>query len=110
MDAFELGYVMGLIVGEGSFTGDRRNPVLSVKLHELDPEPLYLLRRALGGKVYGPYHYDGRHFYQYMLRGEALREAVPLFLAHLPPSRKRNQFLAWRERFGFREGPTVSSG
>jgi hypothetical protein len=55
MDAFDLGYVIGLIVGEGSFTGDRRDGCLTVKLHEEDPEPSERLKQVFGGRVYGPY-------------------------------------------------------
>src|SRR5919109_2232636 len=84
---FDLGYAMGLIVGEGSFTGDLASPALSVKLHELDPQPLRFLRRTLGGRIYGSYHHGGRRYNQYRLRGSELRERVPLFLHHLPPSR-----------------------
>jgi hypothetical protein len=96
--AFDLGYVMGLVVGEGSFTGDKRVPVLAVKMHQRDPEPLRFLLAVLGGKIYGPYHHDGRHFLQWHLRGVQLRRAVPIFLDHLPPSHKRRQFLAWGVR------------
>ena len=35
---FELGYALGLVVGEGSFTRDRVNGCLSVKLHATDPQ------------------------------------------------------------------------
>lgn len=99
MDAFESGYLTGLIVGQGSFTADRRAPVLSVKLHEQDRQALQLVARSLGGKVYGPYHHDGRHFFVYRLRGEALRSAVPLFVTYLPEGRKRRQFLAWAAKY-----------
>lgn len=96
---FDLGYAMGLIVGEGSFTGDRVAPALSVRLHELDPQPLRFRRRTLGGRIYGPYHHDGRHYRLYHLRGVDLRERIPLFLYHLPPSRKRLQFVEWAIRY-----------
>ena len=96
---FDLGYAMGLIVGEGSFTGDRVSPVLSVKLHELDPQPLRFLRRTLGGRICGPYEHARRHYRQYFLRGPDLRERIPLFLYHLPPSRKRLQFAEWAIRY-----------
>ncbi len=102
VEAFDIGYLMGLIVGEGSFTGDRAAPLLSVKLPEDDPEPLQWLARSLGGKVYGPYRYDRRHFFVYHLRGRALRSAIPLFLTYLPQSRKRRQFLGWLAKFGLR--------
>ena len=107
---FDLGYAMGLIVGEGSFSGDRRQPVLAVKLHERDPAPLLFLLRALGGKVYGPYHHECRRFYVYFLRGPDLRRAIPLFLHHLPQSWKRHQFLEWGVRWGFLDPLTAVFG
>jgi hypothetical protein len=110
MDAFDIGFTMGLIVGEGSFTGDRRAPVLSVKLHQRDPEPLQILQRSLGGKVYGPYHHDGRHFFLYHLRGAPLRSAVPLLLAYLPESHKRRQFLLWIAKYGLTSQPRGRRG
>jgi hypothetical protein len=100
VDQFDIGYLIGLIVGEGSFTGDRRAPLLSVKMRDEDPEPLHRLARTLGGKVYGPYHHDGRQFFLYHLRGQALRSAASLFLTYLPSGRKRRLFLAWAARYG----------
>ena len=107
---FDLGYLMGLIVGEGCFSGDRRRPRLAVKLHERDPQPLQFLVRALGGKVYGPYHHDGRRFLVYYLGGADLRRAIPLFLHHLPRSWKRHQFLEWGVRWGFLDPLTAVFG
>jgi hypothetical protein len=89
---------MGLIVGEGSFSWDGRQPALSVRLHARDPQPLQLLREVLGGAVYGPYHGQGRHYIVWHLRGHPLRRALPLLERYLPPSHKREQFLAWRTR------------
>lgn len=99
MDAFDLGYVMGLVVGEGSFTGDRRQPVLQVKLHARDPFPLRRLSELLGGRVYGPYDREGRNYFLFLLRGADLRAAVPLFERYLPESWKREQFELWLHRF-----------
>jgi hypothetical protein len=49
---FDLGYAMGLVVGEGSFTGDRASPALSVKMHKLDPEPLrFLVGRSVAAST-----------------------------------------------------------
>lgn len=104
------GYVMGLIVGEGSFTGDRAAPALSVKLHELDPQPLRFLRRTLGGRIYGPYQHAGRHYRLFVLRGLDLRERIPLFLYHLPPSRKRLQFAEWAIRYRLLDPVSGSDG
>lgn len=99
VEPFGLGYAMGLIVGEGSFTGDRQQPSLEVKLHRRDAEPLEHLRRTLGGRIFGPYSHGGRNLFAYMLRGRELRSALPLIQAHLPPSWKRVQFEQWRLKY-----------
>ncbi len=99
MNQFGLGYALGLIVGEGSFTGDRRQPSLEVKLHRRDPEPLEHLRRTFGGKIFGPYARAGRSLFVYMLRGEALRAALPILHEHLPDSWKRHQYEQWRLKY-----------
>jgi hypothetical protein len=99
VDAFDIGYIMGLVVGEGSFTGDRRQPVLQVKLNARDPFPLRRLSELLGGRVYGPYDRTGRNYFLFMLRGSDLRAAVPLFQRYLPESWKREQFERWLDRF-----------
>ena len=90
---------MGIIIGEGSFTGDRQQPSLEVKLHRRDLEPLEHLQRTLGGRIYGPYARGGRNHYSYMLRGQDLRRAVPVIHEHLPSSWKRLQFEEWRRRY-----------
>lgn len=99
MDPFALGYAMGLIVAEGSFTGDRQQPSLEVKMHRRDVEPLDLLQKTLGGRIFGPYAHGGRNLYAYMLRGRELKQALPVIQAHLPPSWKRVQFEAWRAKY-----------
>ena len=87
---------MGLIVGEGSFSGDLRQPSLCVALHASDPLPLADLRSVFGGVIYGPYVHDGRHRCNWLLRGWQLQEALAYFDRWLPPSRKRRQYDAWR--------------
>jgi hypothetical protein len=90
---------MGLIVGEGSFTGDRRQPSLEVKLHRRDLEPLEHLQRTLGGRIFGPYARGSRNLYAYMLRGRELREALPVLREFLPQSWKRIQFDEWQRKY-----------
>ena len=97
MTTFRLGYALGLIVGEGCFTGDGEDKWLAVKLHANDPLPIEALRCAFGGRVYGPFFHGGRHYRVWMLRGVELRRAVPILEKHLPQSRKRDQFIAWRD-------------
>ena len=47
---FDVGFICGLVTGEGSFTGDRRQAALAIKLHQNDPEPLQFIEQRLGGK------------------------------------------------------------
>jgi hypothetical protein len=104
VDQFGLGYAMGLIVGEGSFTGDRQQPSLELKVHRRDVEPLEHLQKTLGGRIFGPYSHGGRNSYAYMLRGSELRKALPMIQEHLPRSWKRVQFDEWRAKYaGFFE-------
>ena len=103
---FDLGYAIGLIVGEGSFTycGDRSKKYpsrarMTVKLHERDPKPLVLLKKVFGGNIYGPYHHCGRDYIIYSLSGQSLRDAIPILIAKIPPSHKRKQLIKWRKLF-----------
>ncbi len=96
---FDLGYIMGIVVSEGSFTGDWRNPCLQIKLHQRDVAVLEFLQRTLGGKIYGPYHHGDRHYSMWLLRGHELDRAVSLFVHHLPASHRRTQFLAWIAKY-----------
>jgi hypothetical protein len=79
MTEFEIGYLMGLVVGEGSFTGDRSQYCLSIKLHESDLQPLLTVQGLLGGKINGPYEHDGRKFWVYRLRARQIRSHLRLF-------------------------------
>jgi hypothetical protein len=78
---FERGVLIGLLIGEGAFGGDGRAPQLVLKMH-VRHEPLLRWLHGLfpRSRLYGPYHYDGRHFFQWMARGRCLREDV---LPHL---------------------------
>jgi hypothetical protein len=99
VDLFALGYALGLVAGEGSFTGDRQQPSLEIRTHRRDIEPLEDVRRVLGGRIFGPYSHSGRQLYVYMLRGRELKDALPVIEEHLPSSWKRVQFDAWRAKY-----------
>ena len=92
---FELGYLIGITVAEGSFTADRQQPSFQFRLHEEDPEPIQRLTRIIGGVIYGPYNHNNRRYFVFMLRGPALWKAVEIFNTHLPQCKKRKQFLEW---------------
>jgi len=106
---FRCGYIMGLIVGEGYFTRDGLEPCMGMKLSAHDPRPLEEAQRFLGGRLYGPYMHDGRYARVWLLRGQALRRAVPILERYLPESRKREQFEAWRAGLRF-EDPAPWTG
>lgn len=84
----EIGQLIGLLVGEGHFGGDGRQPQITLRMH-VRHEPLFrwLERTFPGGRVYGPYDHGGRRYFQWMARGSFLRdELVPLLRAHLEPT------------------------
>ena len=74
---FETGLLVGLLVGEGHFGGDGRQPQVTLRMHT-DHERLFLwIQKTFpGGKLYGPYHHGGRSYYQWMARGGFLRETL----------------------------------
>jgi hypothetical protein len=95
MDPFERGFLVGILVGEGHFGGDGRQPHVTLRMHT-DHEALFrwLVARVPGSRLYGPYHHGGRSYFQWMARGSCLRERVmPILEAHLTPALDER---AWR--------------
>ena len=69
-----------MLIGEGHFGGDGRQPQVTLRMH-VRHAPLFnwIERTFPGGKLYGPYNHDGRHYLQWMARGSYLRDVlVPL--------------------------------
>ena len=84
---FDVGVLVGILVGEGHFGGDGRQPHIVLRMHT-DHERLFqwLMRTFPGGRLYGPYHHGGRSYYQWMARGPFLRDTLlPLLDRHLDP-------------------------
>ncbi len=82
---FQLGLLVGLLVGEGHFGGDGRQAHITLRMHT-DHERIFrwLQRTFPGGRLYGPYHHGGRSYYQWMARGRFLRdEIIPVLDRHL---------------------------
>jgi hypothetical protein len=80
----EVGYLLGVLAGEGHFGGDGRQPQVTLRMHTRH-EGLFrwLVRTFPGGVLYGPYHHGGRSYYQWMARGRFLREELaPLVDRH----------------------------
>jgi hypothetical protein len=73
----EKGIVIGVLIGEGSFGGDGKQPQITLRMH-VRHEALFrwLMERFPRTKLYGPYGHDGRSYYQWMARGAALVEDV----------------------------------
>jgi hypothetical protein len=80
LSAFERGVVIGLLIGEGSFGGDGKQPQVTLRMH-VRHEGLFqwMIERFPDTRLYGPYHHGGRSYYQWMARGRALvRDVLPL--------------------------------
>ncbi len=77
LDAFEQGFLVGLLVGEGHFGGDGKQPQVTLRMHVRHEKLFRWLEQKLpGSRLYGPYAHGGRHYYQWMVRGAALREEL----------------------------------
>lgn len=80
----ELGILLGVLVGEGSFGGDGKQPHILVRMHTRHEALFRRLERMVpGSRLYGPYHHSGRSYFQWSVRGQALRRLVPLLDPHL---------------------------
>lgn len=85
LDSFEEGFLVGVLVGEGHFGGDGKQPQVTLRMH-VRHEKLFrwLEEKFPGSKVYGPYFHGGRNYYQWMARGRLLREELlPILVRHL---------------------------
>jgi hypothetical protein len=93
-DDFSLGLLAGLLIGEGHFGGDGRQPQVTLRMHVRHEAIFRWLERTFpGGKLYGPYHHDGRHYYQWMARGAYLRDCLlPLLESVLSPDIDEHSF------------------
>src|ERR1039458_3471045 len=82
----EQGILIGLLVGEGHFGGDGRQPQITLRMHVRHESMFRWLERTFpGGRLYGPYSHDGRDYFQWMVRGTYLREVIlPLLEATVP--------------------------
>jgi len=91
---FDRGFLVGILVGEGHFGGDGRQPQVTLRMHT-DHESLFrwLESRFPGGRLYGPYHHGGRSYFQWMARGRFLREELlPILDKHLSPELDRKTY------------------
>jgi hypothetical protein len=95
---FDQGFLIGILVGEGHFGGDGRQPQVTLRMHT-DHENLFrwLESRFPDSRLYGPYHHGGRSYFQWMARGAFLKEQlVPLLDRHLTRELDRKAFERYR--------------
>jgi hypothetical protein len=73
----ERGLVVGILIGEGHFGGDGKNPQVTLRMHVRHESLFHWLQDCFPrARLYGPYNHGGRSYYQWMARGAALAEDV----------------------------------
>jgi len=85
LDPFEEGFLVGILVGEGHFGGDGKQPQVTLRMH-VRHEKLFrwLEEKFPASRLYGPYSHGGRNYFQWMARGSSLREEIlPILARHL---------------------------
>jgi hypothetical protein len=101
---FDRGLVVGLLIGEGSFGGDGKQPQITLRMH-VRHEALFhrLVVLFPRTRLYGPYNHGDRSYYQWMARGRALVEDVlPVLEEGLTPDLDRyasERFAQMLERY-----------
>lgn len=98
LSPFDRGFLVGLLIGEGSFGGDGRQPQVVLRMH-IRHEAIFhwLTERFPRCRLYGPYHHGGRSYYQWMARGRALvHDLLPILEADLHPELDAHAFERFR--------------
>lgn len=79
LDEFSRGFLLGLLVGEGHFGGDGKQPQITLRMHSRHRALFeWLQKKVPGSRLYGPYEHGGRSYYQWMVRGEGLKKMISL--------------------------------
>lgn len=112
LDERQTGFLIGLLLGEGHFGGDGRQPQISLRMHTRHERLFrWLEEHVPEGKLYGPYNHGGRSYFQWMIRGGALRDHMaPLIEANrdLLDDYTADRFAAMCERYGIaRDEPST---
>lgn len=82
---FNQGLLLGILIGEGHFGGDGKQPHITLRMHTRHRKLFEaMLRICPGSRLYGPYDHGGRQYYQWMARGKVLREHLIPLLDALP--------------------------
>src|SRR3989344_2077754 len=82
VDHFSLGFLLGILAGEGHFGGDGKQPQITLRMHVRHEQIFkWFIHLVPGSKLYGPYNHGGRKYYQWMVRGEVLRKQLAPLIA-----------------------------
>lgn len=85
LNDFHQGLLLGILIGEGSFGGDGKQPQITLRMHTRHQRLFErLLELVPGSKLYGPYDHGGRRYFQWMARGQVLRDTLLPMLDALP--------------------------
>jgi hypothetical protein len=105
-DDFDNGFLLGVLVGEGSFGGDGRQPSVTVRMHTRHQALFHRLVEIVpGSRLYGPYHHSGRSYFQWIVRGPALRRLVERLDQLLTPDLDAHAFTRYqrmKDTYGLR--------
>ena len=101
---FDRGLVVGLLVAQGHFGGDGKQPQITLRMH-VRHEALFrrLMELFPRTRLYGPYHHGDRHYFQWMARGPALiQDVMPVLDSELLPeldAHAHDRYRAMRDRY-----------
>lgn len=112
-EQFDAGFILGLLVGEGHFGGDRQQPAIVLKMHIRHERIFRWLKvRFPYAKLYGPYTHDGRTYWQMMWRGTALKYGLMPLLEALPweaiDEHSFKRYVAMKQRYKLEDVPVIS--
>lgn len=111
---FEEGLFLGILIGEGHFGGDGKQPQITLRMHVAHQSLFHWIQRTFpGGRLYGPYRHGDREYYQWMARGRFLREEmVPFLDRRLTWDIDQKTYLRFTKmkiRYGLATGPPAPS-
>jgi len=69
LDDFSVGFLLGVLAGEGHFGGDGRQPHVTLRMHVRHEKLFRWLQSTFPEtRLYGPYNHGGRSYFQWMAR------------------------------------------
>lgn len=83
----ERGLAAGVLLSDGSFGGDGRQPHIILRKHVRHEQLVrWLELRFPASRLYGPYHHGDRSYFQWVARGRALvQEVLPVIEPLITP-------------------------